>query len=180
MNTPGLGEGSLSNVASQALVSQMWNLARPVARDGEVYYFTSSGEPRKQTILNIDAFVCESDFDITQSMAAEITMKDVFSNWQMGGNLSTSWYGYTANYYGGIICGVGHWRYVPQQDSIMQLCNTTDYSYFTSQFKTDRYRLSARIYSTSMDDDFIGFIAAFSEDISGNPHTLSFLRTTNR
>lgn len=138
---------------------------------------TPDGTVNKQTILNIDVYVCEGEEDIEASKNWTLNFKDVFATWDIGGLYKDKWFGYDSDYTGGSTPGYKSWDYDESKKSIVQKSNTTDYSFLISQLKTDRYRIGVRCYSPYEDDDFIGFIAAFAQDSSWKPHHISFYRT---
>lgn len=141
-----------------------------------MFYLSPNGGAVKQTIMNLDVFVCESDDDIVASRDYVVSPQDVFTSWNKGGTYNGTWYGYTPNYIGGIRPGIDAWVYNSSKSSIEQTIGTTDYSFYTSPVGYDRYDIKVRCYSTGADSNYNGLIAAFAEDSSGKPHTLSFLR----
>lgn len=153
----------------------------PIGLSGEVFYLSPNGDVVNQTIMNLDVFVCESDADIVASKNYVVSLRDVFTTWNKGGTFNGTWYGYTPNYVGGnssigYRSGLSAWVYNSSNSSIEQPVNTTDYSFYTSILKYNKYDVKVRCYSTDSDNDYNGLVAAFAEDSSGKPHTLSFLR----
>lgn len=76
--------------------------------------------------------------------------------------------------------GYPFWTYNETINSIMQVLNTGDYSFYASPVSYLNYDITFDVQSTNEDDDIIGFIAAMNVDQgTGLPHTLCFNRTPN-
>ena len=66
-------------------------------QNGDVMYTTPSG-PVKQSILDSNIYICETDEEIEESINTNLGFKDIWNNWYKGGKYSYTnkyWYGFT-------------------------------------------------------------------------------------
>ena len=80
---------STTDVASQSLAKDLSDSVErfyadvqskiPVGLCGQVFYLSPKGVPVKQTIMNLDVFVCESDADIVASRDYVVPRWDMFT-----------------------------------------------------------------------------------------------------
>ena len=88
--------------------------------------------------------------------------------------------GLKASFEKNIVNKENDWVYNPSADAIQFKTNESRFSVLINDWiPLKKYEMEIVAYSTSYDDDVIGFVIGYVEDASGNPHTLSYLVALN-
>ena len=129
----------------------------------------------------------ESNFALTSY--SQLTSQEPQSNWYLNqyfyckpadSSMTSLVYdedaGYTSCIANMQAYGYDYWIYNNVVSSIIQPMNSIGWSFYYSPLKYTNYDIEVELASTNGDNDYIGLVAAVSEDSSGKQHVLSFIR----
>lgn len=160
----------------------------PAGLAGQVHYISEGKNVAPDYTLK-RGIVTETAQEFTEATTQEISLKEVFDNWDRFVHNSSKNLGVSSppNFPGlddsqfGISKKIWNekksWGYDSENDRIFLTQNFGSYSGFVSPKSYSNFILSASLSSPSPDDDIMGLVIAFVKDpLTGYEHTISVIR----